>query len=92
MNLLKGVDYMKVEKEEAIAGAAGAGIGVAGVGVGVMGANAAAMTSGLAATGAVVGGGMALGIVAVAAAPLVLGATGFAAVKGYKKYKAKNNK
>lgn len=49
---------MKVEKEEAIAGAA-------------------------------VGGGMALGIVVVAAAPIALGVTGFAAVKRFKKYKAK---
>ncbi|UXJ71333.1 hypothetical protein [Lysinibacillus fusiformis] len=81
---------MKIEKEEVIAGVTGAGIGVASVGVGFIGANAAAMSSGLAATGAIVGGGMALGIVVVSAAPLLLGATGFAAVKGYKKYKAKN--
>lgn len=33
---------------------------------------------------------MAIRIVVVSAAPLLLGATGFAAVKGYKKYKAKN--
>lgn len=35
---------------------------------------------------------MALGIVVVAAAPLVLGATGFAVVKGYKIIKLKNKK
>jgi len=79
---------MKVEKEEVIAGVTGAGIGVASVGVSFIGANAAAMSSGLAAT--VVGGGMALGIVVVSAAPVLLGAAGFATVKGYKKYKAKN--
>lgn len=81
---------MKVEKEEVIAGVTGAGIGVASVGVSFIGANAAAMSSGLAATGALVGGGMALGIVVVSAAPVLLGAAGFATVKGYKKYRAKN--
>ena len=50
------------------------------------------MTSTLATAVATVGGGMALVIVVVAAAPLVLGATGFAVVKGYKIIKLKNKK
>lgn len=47
-------------------------------------AGAAAMTSGLATVGSVVGGGMAAGILAVAAAPVAFGA---AAYGGYRLYK-----
>jgi len=61
----------------AIAGvAAGAAPGTAG---------AAAMTSGLAAVGTVIGGGMAAGIMVVAAAPVAVGAAGFGIYKLYKK-------
>jgi len=49
-------------------------------------AGAAAMTSGLAAVGTVVGGGMAAGIVVVAAAPVAFGVAGFGAYKLYKKW------
>ncbi|MGR0331834.1 hypothetical protein ACUU9X_28235 [Bacillus cereus] len=80
---------MKVEKEEVIGGAAGAGVGLAGVGVGVAGASATAMTGGLATAGSFLGGGMALGIGVVAVAPLALGAVGFGLVKGYKYIKKK---
>ena len=67
---------------EVLTGALGAGIGgvgsfVALYGLGTVGLSAAGITSGLAAAGAVVGGGMAAGI-AVLAAPVVLGYALFA--------------
>jgi len=71
-----------------VSGAAtGAVAAVAGVvvGAGEGTAGAAAMTSGLAAVGTFVGGGMFAGILVVAAAPVVLGAAGFGIYKLYKK-------
>ena len=47
----------------------------------VAGLGATGITSGLAAIGAVVGGGMATGLIVVAAAPLAIGAAGYG---GYK--------
>ena len=63
---------MDIEKEEAIAGAAGT-------------VGAAAITSGLAGVGGIVGGGMAAGLVITAAAPIAIGTGAFFAVKGIKK-------
>ena len=82
---------MDVEKEEFIAGATAAvgsaGATVVGVtGVGAAGtAGAAAITSGLAAVGGIVGGGMATGLVITAAAPIAIGTGVFFAAKGIKK-------
>ena len=70
-------------------GPAGAVAAVAGVvggaAEGTAFLSAAALTSGLAAVGTVVGGGMFAGILVVAAAPVVLGAAGFGIYKLYKK-------
>lgn len=50
----------------------------------VSGLSAAGITSGLAALGAVVGSGMAVGVMVAAAIPIAAGATGFAMIKGVK--------
>lgn len=81
---------MKVEKDEVIGGAAGAGIGAAGIGAAVVGGNASVITGTLATIGGVAGGGMAAGVVVAAAAPIALAAAGFGIVKGVK-YLQKNN-
>ena len=52
--------------------------------LGVSGLSAAGITSGLAALGTMVSGGMAAGIVVVAALPIVTGAAGYAIIKGVK--------
>ncbi|MCE4282757.1 hypothetical protein LYZ77_18560 [Xanthomonas hortorum pv. vitians] len=68
---------------DAAAGAVSAFAGVsAGAAAGTSGA--AALTSGLATLGAIVGGGMTAGLVVVAAAPVVGGATMFGVYKLYK--------
>ena len=61
------------EKEEIIAGTVGTVGTAAGIGVATAGASAATLTTGLASIGAIVGGGMATGIVMTAAAPVVVG-------------------
>ena len=65
-------------KEEKIAGTIGTVGTVAGVGAATAGFSAAAMTTGLASVGALVGSGMAACLAAVAAAPLVIGAAAIA--------------
>jgi len=73
------------ENTENIVGACGAGAGVAGsVGTVVAvggGTSAAAITTGLAAVGGVVGGGMLAGIAVCAAAPLAIGGVCYGLVK-----------
>jgi len=73
----------KKDRDAAIAGAAGTAVGAAGS-VGsvaaagtVAGLGATGITSGLAAVGAVVGGGMATGLVITAAAPLAVGGAAY---------------
>ncbi|CDS47972.1 hypothetical protein [Polaromonas sp. CG9_12] len=51
----------------------------------VAGLGAAGITSGLAAVGSLVGGGMAAGLVVTAAAPIAVGALGYGLYKGIKK-------
>jgi hypothetical protein len=67
----------------------GAGLGAAGaVGtvstLGVAGLGATGITSGLAAVGSVVGGGMAAGLAVTAAAPLAVGAAAYGLYKWFK--------
>jgi hypothetical protein len=50
----------------------------------VSGLSATGITSGLAALGAVVSGGMAVGVMVAAAIPIAAGATGYAIIKGVK--------
>ena len=50
----------------------------------VAGLSAAGITSGLAAIGAAVGGGMAAGVVVLAAVPIAVGAAGYGIIKGVK--------
>lgn len=73
------------EKEEIIAGTVGTVGTAAGIGVATAGASAATLTTGLAGVGAIVGGGMATGIVITAAAPVVVGAAAYGMVKGIKR-------
>lgn len=73
------------EKEEIIAGTVGTVGTTAGIGVATAGASAATLTTGLASVGAIVGGGMATGIVMTAAAPVVVGAAAYGVVKGIKR-------
>lgn len=83
---------------EALAGALGAGIGGAAsfaalyLGGSVVGLSAAGITSGLAAAGAVLGGGMAAGFFALAAPVAVLGATGVGIASHLKNKKLKEAK
>lgn len=85
-------DYSKLseaEKEkisEAIGAISGSGLGIgislaAVSALGTAGISAVGMTSGLAALGAIIGGGMFAGIGVVAAIPLVVGAVGYGVVK-----------
>ena len=78
-------------QETAVALGAG-GMGIVGGGValyfaGVAGFSAVGLTSGLAAIGAVVGGGMLAGAAVIAAGPLVLAGGGFLAAKIYRQRK-----
>lgn len=73
------------EKEEIIAGTVGTVGTAAGIGVATAGASAATLTTGLASIGAIVGGGMATGIVMTAAAPVVVGAAAYGVAKGIKR-------
>ena len=67
-------------------GAAGAAGSVGAVAAsGVAGLGATGITSGLAAVGSVVGGGMLSGLVITAAAPLAVGAAGYGFYKWLKK-------
>ena len=82
---------------EVIAGAAGAGVGgVASFAAlyycGTVGLSAAGITSGLAAAGAVVGGGMVAGVFVLAAPVAVLGAAGVWFAKSAKAKKLKQEK
>lgn len=71
----------------AVGGVAGATAAVSGVAAGAATgtAGAAAMTSGLATLGGVIGGGMAAGIVVLAAAPLAGCVLGYLGFRFYKK-------
>ncbi len=78
-------------QETAVAMGAG-GVGIAGGGValyfaGVVGFSAAGITSGLAAIGAIVGGGMLAGAAVLAAAPFVLAGGGYLATRYYRQRK-----
>ena len=74
---------------EALAGAVGVGVG-AGVGFaglylgGTVGLSASGITSGLAAAGSLIGGGMVAGIAVLAAPAVILGGTGVAAASHIK--------
>ena len=57
--------------------------------LGLPGFSAAGITSGLAALGGIVGGGMVVGVSVAAAIPLAVGAVGYAAIKGVKYFVAK---
>jgi hypothetical protein len=73
-------------EKAAVAGAAlgGAGaIGAVAAAGPVAGLGAIGITSGLAAVGSVIGGGMAAGLVLVAAAPVVTGALAYGLYKWY---------
>lgn len=77
---------------EGIATLLGTGTGAAGslaalYGLGTVGLSAAGMTSGLAAAGAIVGGGMLAGIGVLAAPVAVLGVAGYAVAKKVKNAK-----
>lgn len=80
---------MDKEKEATAAGAAGAatgGIGAVGAvaALGVPGLGATGITSGLAAVGTIVGGGMGAGLLVTAAAPLAVGAAAYGLYKWLK--------
>lgn len=78
------------KKNELIATGTGAIIGTGAVGTSVIyggavvGTSAAGLTSGLAAVGSVVGGGMAAGIGVVCAAPILAAGAGFGLYKLFK--------
>ncbi|MUK70308.1 hypothetical protein [Aliivibrio fischeri] len=77
------------EKGAVKAGAAGAVTGASGAigavaATGVTGLGATGITSGLAAVGAVVGGGMGAGLLVTAAAPVAVGAAAYGAYKWFK--------
>lgn len=73
---------------------AGAALGFAGLyfGGSVVGLSAAGITSGLAAAGAIIGGGMALGIAVLAAPAVVLGVAGYAITTNYNYHKLQEQK
>lgn len=74
--------------KSAVAGAAVGGAGAVGAVAAagpVAGLGAAGITSGLAAVGSVVGGGMAMGLIITAAAPVAAGALGYGIYKWWKK-------
>ena len=70
----------------AVVGASGAVAGVAAAGT-VTGLGATGITSGLAAIGAALGGGMATGLVIVAAAPIATAGVGYGVYKLYQRFK-----
>lgn len=80
------------EKEKISEGIGAVGGGVLGLGsvtavvssLGVAGLSAAGITSGLAALGAIVGGGMAAGITVAAAIPVAAAVAGYGTIKGVK--------
>lgn len=72
------------ENAEKIGAGAGCGGTLTTIGVAVHGASAAAITETLGTIGGLVGGGMAAGIVLVAAAPVVAGGFGYWGVKAAK--------
>lgn len=83
----------KAEKEKISENIGALGGGILGFGTitsavsaagSVVGLSAAGISSGLAAIGATVGGGMAVGIAAVAIIPIAVGGIGYAIVKGVK--------
>lgn len=82
---------------EALSGALGLGVG-SGAGFaalyfgGTVGLSAAGITSGLAAAGALVGGGMTAGIAVLAAPAIVLGGVGYVATRNIKEKKLKQEK
>lgn len=83
---------------EVLAGALGVGVGGAAsfavlfFGGSVVGLSAAGITSGLAAAGAIVGGGMAAGVAVLAAPAVVLGAAGVGIASSIKNKKLKDAK
>lgn len=83
---------------DALAGAVGLGaggaVGFAALYYGgtVVGMSAAGITSGLAAAGALVGGGMAAGVAVLAAPAVVLGGTGYIIARNLKEIKLKQEK
>lgn len=71
----------------------GGGIGFAGLyGLGVTGMSAAGLTSGLAAAGGLVGGGMAAGVAVLAAPAVILAGTGYAIIHGRREKKIKKER
>lgn len=83
--------------QEALAGAVGTGVG-AGIGFaslylgGTVGLSAAGITSGLAAAGSLIGGGMVAGVGVLAAPAVVLGSLGVGLASHYKNKKLKEVK
>lgn len=72
----------------ALGAGAGGGIGFAGLwGLGVTGLSAAGLTSGLAAAGSLIGGGMAAGVAVLAAPAVLLSVAGYGAMSHFKKKK-----
>jgi len=81
--------FMDENVKAAVAGGAGAATGAAGAvgavsALGVSGLGATGITSGLAAVGGVVGGGMAAGMAVTAAAPIAVGAVAYGLYKWLK--------
>lgn len=74
-------------KAEKIGAGVAAGGTVAGIGGAAIGASAPTITWALGAIGGIVGGGMAAGLVLVAAAPVAAAGLGYVAVKGVKALK-----
>ena len=78
------------KNKEIIATGTGGLIGVIGAGTGiycggaVVGTSATGLTSGLAAVGSIIGGGMVAGIVVTTIAPLATGALGYGLYKLFK--------
>jgi len=80
---------MSEERKATYAAATGATTGAAGsvgtvAALGVPGLGATGITSGLAAVGSVVGGGMATGLAITAAAPVALGAAAYGLYKWFR--------
>ena len=74
----------KNERAEKIGAGVGSGSTVTGIGVLMHGASAATIAEILATIGGLVGGGMAAGVVLVAAAPVAAGGLGYLGVKAAK--------
>lgn len=91
---LSNAEKEKISETIGTVGAGGLGVGASIAAVsslGISGLSATGMTSGLATLGAIAGGGMATGIVVVAAIPVIAGLAGFGLIK-YIKYICSNRK